>query len=100
RPWQYDEGRYLNLTDNLRTAMARNPYLNVMVVNGYFDMATPFAGSEYTFDHLSFDKSFTDRISFTYYEGGHMMYIRPNMLKAVHADLAAFVNRTKDGKTR
>lgn len=100
RPWQYDEGRYLNLTDNLRTAMARNPYLNVMVVNGYYDMATPFAGSEYTFDHLSFDKSFTDRISFTYYEGGHMMYIRPNMLKAVHADLAAFVNRTKDGKTK
>jgi carboxypeptidase C (cathepsin A) len=99
RPWQYDEGRYLNLTDNLRTAMARNPYLNVMVVNGYYDMATPFAGSEYTFDHLAFEKSFTDRISFTYYEGGHMMYTRPNMLKALKSDISAFVKRTQDGST-
>jgi carboxypeptidase C (cathepsin A) len=100
RPWQYDEGRYLNLTDNLRTAMTRNPTLNVMVVNGYYDMATPFAGSEYTFDHLAFDKSVTDRVSFTYYEGGHMMYTRPNMLKALKTDIASFVNRTKDGKAK
>lgn len=98
RPWQYEEGRYLNLTDNLRTAMARNPFLNVMVVNGYYDMATPFAGSEYTFDHLGFDKTFTDRVSFTYYEGGHMMYTRPNMLKALKADIAAFVKKTQGGK--
>jgi carboxypeptidase C (cathepsin A) len=98
RPWQYEEGRYLNLTDNLRAAMARNPFLNVMVVNGYYDMATPFAGSEYTFDHLGFDKTFTDRVSFTYYEGGHMMYTRPNMLKALKADIAAFVKKTQGGK--
>ncbi len=100
RPWQYEEGRYLNLVDNLRAAMARNPYLNVMVVNGYYDMATPFAGSEYTFDHLGYEKTYADRTHFTYYEGGHMMYIRPNMLKALKNDLAGFVNRTKDGKSR
>lgn len=98
RPWQYDEGRYLNLVDNLRTAMARNPYLNVMVVNGYFDMATPFAGTEYTFDHVGYEKTYADRISLKYYEGGHMMYIRPNMLKAVKTDIAAFVKRTQGGK--
>ena len=98
RPWQYEEGRYLNLVDNLRTAMARNPYLHVMVVNGYYDMATPFAGTEYTFDHVGYEKTYADRISLTYYEGGHMMYIRPNMLKAVHGDIAAFVKRTQGGK--
>ncbi len=98
RPWQYEEGRYLNLVDNLRTAMARNPFLHVMVVNGYYDMATPFAGSEYTFDHLGYEKTYADRISFTYYEGGHMMYIRPNMLKALKGDVSAFVKRTQGGK--
>lgn len=98
RPWQYEEGRYLNLVDNLRTAMARNPFLNVMVVNGYYDMATPFAGSEYTFDHLGYEKTYSDRISFTYYEGGHMMYTRPNMLKALKSDIAAFVKRTQGAK--
>ena len=98
RPWQYEEGRYLNLVDNLRTAMARNPFLNVLVVNGYYDMATPFAGTEYTFDHVGFEKTYTDRISLTYYEGGHMMYIRPNMLKALKGDIASFVKRTQGGK--
>jgi carboxypeptidase C (cathepsin A) len=98
RPWQYEEGRFLNLVDNLRTAMARNPFLNVMVVNGYYDMATPFAGSEYTFDHVGFEKTYADRISFTYYEGGHMMYTRPNMLKALKTDIAAFVKKTQGAK--
>jgi carboxypeptidase C (cathepsin A) len=98
RPWQYEENRYLNLVDSLRAAMARNPYLNVMVVNGYYDMATPFAGTEYTFDHVGYEKTYADRISLKYYEGGHMMYIRPNMLKAVHGDISAFVKRTQGGK--
>jgi len=98
RPWQYEEGRYLNLIDSIHTAMARNPYLHYMVVNGYYDMATPFAGTEYTFDHVGFEKTYADRISLTYYEGGHMMYIRPNMLKAVHGDVSAFVKRTQGGK--
>jgi carboxypeptidase C (cathepsin A) len=98
RPWQYEEGRYLNLIDSIHTAMARNPYLHYMVVNGYYDMATPFAGTEYTFDHVGFEKTYADRISLTYYEGGHMMYIRPNMLKAVHTDIAAFVKKTQGGK--
>ena len=78
--------------------MARNPYLNVLVANGYYDMATPFAATEYTFDHVGFEKTYADRISLTYYEGGHMMYIRPNMLKALKNDMAQFIKRTEAGK--
>ena len=63
RPWQYEEGRYLNLVDNLRTGDGANPYLHVMVVNGYYDMATPFAGTEATFDHVGYEKTYADRIS-------------------------------------
>lgn len=98
RPWEYEQGRYLNLTDDLRSAMARSPFLNVFVANGYYDSATPFAGTEYTFAHVGFDKTFADRISMGYYEGGHMMYIRPNMLKALKDDMAAFIKRTQSAK--
>lgn len=100
RPWEYEQGRYLNLTDNLRSAMSRNPYLNVLVANGYYDMATPFSGTEYTFDHVGFDQTYADRIKLTYYEGGHMMYIRPTMLKALKADMALFIQRTQGGTRR
>ncbi len=98
RPWEYEQGRYLNLTDNLRSAMARNPFLHVFVANGYYDMATPFAGTEYTFDHVAFEKTYADRISKGYYEGGHMMYSRPNMLKALKNDMAQFIKRTQAAK--
>ena len=98
RPWEYEQGRYLNLTDNLRSAMARNPFLNVFIANGYYDMATPFAGTEYTFDHIGFEKTYADRISLGYYEGGHMMYTRPNMLKALKGDMAQFIKRTQSAK--
>jgi len=98
RPWEYEQGRFLNLTDNLRSAMARNPFLHVFVANGYYDMATPFAGTEYTFDHLGFEKTYADRVSMGYYEGGHMMYSRPNMLKALKNDMARFIKKTQTGK--
>src|SRR6185437_1291168 len=43
---------YPNVVESLRLAMAKDPYLHVMVGAGYYDMATPFANAEYTFDHI------------------------------------------------
>jgi len=93
RPWSYDEfeNRYLNLTDTLRQTMARNPFLKVFVANGYYDMATPFGGTEYTFAHLGFDPTYNQRVEMAYYEGGHMMYIRPTVLKQFKQDVARFI---------
>ncbi len=65
RPWDYGEfqNRYLNLTDSLRHAMARNPFLRVFVANGYYDVATPFAATEWTFDHLGFEPTYRERVT-------------------------------------
>src|SRR5262249_19000244 len=57
---------YPSTSEMLRTAMAKDPYLRVMVGNGYYDMATPFANAEYTFDHLGYDKTYRDRVQFKY----------------------------------
>jgi hypothetical protein len=53
-------------------------------------------GMEYNFAHLGYDKTFTDRVSFTYYEGGHMMYIRPSAHKALKQDIARFLESTRN----
>ncbi len=97
QPWNYApyNNRYLNLVNELRQAMARNPFLKVMVANGYYDMATPFAATEHTFAHLGFEDTYKDRVSLKYYEGGHMMYIHPELLKALSRDIATFVNGAK-----
>ena len=93
RPWSWDEfeNQYMDMTEELRGAMARNPYLQVLGVAGYYDLATPFAGLEYNLWHLGFDETFTTRTDVTYYEGGHMMYIRPSAHAKLKEDLARFI---------
>ncbi len=91
RPWTYVQNGYMDKTDALRQSMARNPFLKVFVVCGYYDMATYVGGAEFNFSHLAYDRQITDRVSFGYYEGGHMMYIRPSAHKALKQDVASFI---------
>jgi carboxypeptidase C (cathepsin A) len=91
RPWTYVQNRYMDMTDTLRQAMAKNPFLKVLVLCGYYDMATTVGGIEFSMSHLAYDKQITDRVAFTYYEGGHMMYIRPSAHKDLTRDVAGFI---------
>ena len=94
RPWTYDQNRYMDMTEPLRSTMARNPYLNVLVVAGYYDMATPFHGIEMNMWHLAYDASYMKRVQYTYYEGGHMMYTRPSAHKKLKDDISKFIAAT------
>jgi carboxypeptidase C (cathepsin A) len=93
RPWSYGEfaNQYLNVAEDLRRAMSQNPALEVFVGNGYYDLATPFFATEYTFDHLGFEPDYEKRVTMRYYEAGHMMYIRRVDREQLKKDLAAFI---------
>jgi carboxypeptidase C (cathepsin A) len=93
RPWSYSEfeNRYLNTAEDLRAAMARNPHLKVYVGSGYYDLATPYFATEYTFDHLADEPSYQQRVTKSYYEAGHMMYVHKPSLAKQKKDLAAFI---------
>ena len=95
RPWTFDENRYMDMTEALRATMTRNPFLRVFVACGYYDGATPIGGSEFNFSHLAYDASVTSRVSFSYYEAGHMIYIRPSAHKQLSADVAAFIRASQ-----
>lgn len=94
--WDYGRsGRgYPNEVESLRLAMAKDPYLHVMVGAGYYDTATPFANAEYTFSHLGFDQTYNDRVQFKYYESGHMAYLNQTSAKQLKDDIAAFITST------
>jgi carboxypeptidase C (cathepsin A) len=98
RPWVYVQNGYMDKTEALRQTMAKNPYLKVFVVCGYYDMATFVGGIEFNFTHFAFDKQVMDRVSFGYYEGGHMMYIRPSAHKVLKQDVASFVKGASKAK--
>jgi len=82
----------LYVAEILRQAMAENTALKVFCCNGYYDGATPFFGTEYTFSQLMLDGSFRNRVRMGYYEAGHMMYIHKPSLKKLKGDLAAFIS--------
>ncbi len=93
-PWRFEkhQNEFLNVGESLRQAMSQNPYLKVFVGNGYYDLATPYLATEYTFNHLELDPSLHGNITMGYYEAGHMMYIHLPSLQALKQDLAAFLS--------
>ena len=54
--WEWGEAvkGFPNTAPGLRAAMAKNPYLKVLVMEGYYDLATPYAAANYSIDHLEF----------------------------------------------
>lgn len=83
---------YPDVSGNLGDIMQRDPYLNVLFLNGYFDLATPFFATEYTVDHLGNNiPGIKDRIHMKYFEAGHMMYVNPESLPHFKAAIAEFM---------
>jgi carboxypeptidase C (cathepsin A) len=94
RPWNYGEdgnNHYVDVASMLRAAMSWNRDLRVLLASGYYDMATPFAAAEWTFDHMGLDPSLAGNVRMTRYEAGHMMYINPPSRDRLARELRALV---------
>jgi carboxypeptidase C (cathepsin A) len=90
QPW--DQGQPGQAAEALRLAMTQQTYLRVLVISGYYDVATPFNGIEHTVAHMYLEPSIRKNVSFTYYEAGHMMYIDKKQREKLHKDVSAFIN--------
>ncbi len=85
------ENRFVDVAETLRKAMTMNPYLKVFVANGYYDLATPYFATRYTFQRLGLDETLRANVSMADYEAGHMMYVHRPSLERMKQDLAGFV---------
>lgn len=96
-PWSYaqHENQFVHVGETLRKAMSENRFLKIFVANGYYDLATPYFATEYTFDHLGLDESLKTNIRMGYYEAGHMMYIHTPALEQLRSDLSEFISDSK-----
>ena len=76
QPWDYGvQNGFGDTTALLRNAMTKNPYMKVMIAAGYYDLATPYYAVEYTFSHMGLHPEMHKRITWDYYQSGHMLYI-------------------------
>ena len=90
RPW--DQTGNTEVAEVLRASMTQQTHLRVLVICGYYDVATPFNGIEHTFSHMHLEPPFRKNVSFTYYEAGHMMYIDEKERHKLHKDVENFVS--------
>ncbi|MEZ5892422.1 MAG: hypothetical protein R3C58_04660 [Parvularculaceae bacterium] len=94
RDWNWNaedaggDNSYVNVAPWVERAMRQNRDLRVLAANGYYDLATPFFGTEMTLAQPGFDRS---RLTVTYYEAGHMMYIYDPALEALSNDVREFI---------
>ncbi|MFI4951084.1 MAG: S10 family peptidase [Caulobacterales bacterium] len=75
---------------DLGLAIRENPHLMVYSLNGIYDMATPFFGTEYDLAHMQLDPTLRNNVRFAYYPSGHMVYLNQDALRQLKADVARF----------
>lgn len=81
---------------DMTSAMKRNPNLKILILNGYYDLATVFYGVEYSINHMGLDSELKKNIIMKYYEAGHMMYThKPSMVK-FKKDVDEFIDQTSN----
>ncbi|PKH69027.1 carboxypeptidase [Flavobacterium sp. ALD4] len=91
RPWDNSNDA---TGENLRQAMAQNPYLNVMVQSGYYDGACDYFNAKYNLWQMDPSGKLKDRMSWKGYRSGHMMYLRKQDLETANDDIRAFIKQS------
>jgi len=76
----------------LRAAMVKDPYLKVLVLEGYYDLATPYYAANYVVDHLNLPANFRKGISVETYDSGHMVYVNEQALAKLKQDVVRFMD--------
>lgn len=90
-PWDNTGNR---TAENLRAAMAQNPYLHLMVQSGYFDGACDYFNAKYNLWQMDPGGKLKNRISWEGYESGHMMYLRKVDLQKGNDHIRNFISNS------
>jgi carboxypeptidase C (cathepsin A) len=87
-PWDRTNDK---TAENLRQAMAQNPFLHVMVQSGYYDGACDYFNAKYNMWQMDPSGKLKDRMSWKGYRSGHMMYLRKEDLQTSNEDIRQFI---------
>jgi carboxypeptidase C (cathepsin A) len=87
-------GGSANVAPDLARAIVRNPNLEVLLINGIYDLATPYFAASWTMDHMGLPPELRDNIARADFAAGHMMYVEEKLLPQWREVLTSFIGRT------
>ena len=103
RDWNWDRtfgrqffgrGSAPNVAPDLARALTRNPRLEILLINGIYDLATPYFAAVWSLDNLNLPPDLRDNIERADFAAGHMMYVEQSLLDQWRDTLVRFVDRT------
>jgi carboxypeptidase C (cathepsin A) len=93
---QWDWGRGIwnspQSVDAMRTALALDPRVSVLIMHGLFDLITPYFGTQLLLDQLP-KIDIASRINLSVHPGGHMFYTDDTSRAALRDEAAALLAR-------
>ncbi len=81
----------LNVEPDLAYTLKINPRMHVLLMGGYFDLGCTYFAAQYQMKHLPIPADLQKNIEYTFFQSGHMVYIKPEALKGLHDRTAAFI---------
>ncbi len=90
--WDYCKAKncYVNMSKDLVGLMSEDPDFRLYIAAGIYDLATPFAASLYSFDHLPIAEPLQKNITFKLFPAGHVIFLSD--LKQMSTDLRQFIH--------
>ncbi|HVW60131.1 MAG TPA: hypothetical protein VHC48_08860 [Puia sp.] len=88
RPWNNQND---HTGENLRQAIAENPFMHLLIQSGYYDGACDYFNAKYSLWQLDPSGKLKDRLHWEGYRSGHMMYLRKPDLAEATDNLRKFI---------
>lgn len=79
KAWQFDfkgdwKQGFQGAVDDLRVGMTLNPYMQVSISHGTFDLVTPYFASNHLANQMKLNPEIRGNLMLKHYLGGHMFY--------------------------
>ncbi|MGI0484143.1 S10 family peptidase [Pantanalinema rosaneae CENA516] len=84
---------FIGAVDDLRIGMTLNPYMQVYITHGLFDLVTPYFASSHLADLMKLDSEVRPNLTITHFQGGHMFYTWDTSRQAWFAEMTQFYQR-------
>lgn len=95
KAWRFDlkgdfKQGFIGAVDDLRVGMTLNPYMQVYITHGFFDLVTPYFASNHLADLMKLNPELRPNLTLKHFRGGHMFYTWDESRQQWFAEMQAF----------